>query len=107
VAQAYPYRYHIALDGAGLNGLEGLAGVCAFHFEPADGSYAYKVRYFDGAAAGHAVSLNPCATVGFLGNAAQHLCSTTPPPWRRSSASPPCASKRSTPRCRARPTWSG
>jgi hypothetical protein len=73
MAYAYPYRYHVALDGAGLNGLEGLAGVCAFHYQPADGSYAYKVRYFDGAAAGHAVSLNPAATVGFLGNAAQHL----------------------------------
>lgn len=70
---AYPYRYHVALDGNGLNGLEGLAGVCAFHYDPADGSYAYKVTYFDGAAAGHAVSLNPAGTVGFLGNAAQHL----------------------------------
>lgn len=73
MGQAYPYRYHIALDGNGLNGLEGLAGVCAFHYDPADGGYAYKVRYFEGAAAGHAVSLNPAGTIGFLGNAAQHL----------------------------------
>lgn len=70
---AYPYRYHVALDGAGLNGLEGMAGICAFHYDPSDGAYAYKIRYFDGAAAGHAVSLNPSGRVGFLGNAAQHL----------------------------------
>ena len=32
----YPYRFHIALDGNGLNGLEGRAGVCQFLF--CDGS---------------------------------------------------------------------
>ena len=36
-------------------------------------AYAYKVQYFDGAAAGHATTVNPGRTVGFLGNAGQHL----------------------------------
>ncbi len=69
----YPYAFHIALDGNGINGLEGMAGVCVFLFDPEDDSYAYKVRYFDGAAAGHSVSVNPAGTYGFLGNAGQHL----------------------------------
>ncbi len=69
----YRYAFHIALDGNGVNGLEGLAGVCLFLFNPADNRYAYKIKYFDGIAAGHAVGLNPSATVGFLGNAGQHL----------------------------------
>jgi hypothetical protein len=69
----YRYAFHIALDGNGVNGLEGLAGVCLFLFNPADNSYAYKIKYYDGIAAGHAVGLNPSATVGFLGNAGQHL----------------------------------
>src|SRR5215470_4224387 len=38
----YPYSYHIALDGNGINGFEGMAGVCVFRFNPADDSYAYK-----------------------------------------------------------------
>jgi hypothetical protein len=69
----YPYRLHVALDGNGINGFEGMAGVCVFLYDPHDGSYAYKVKYFDGIAAGHAVSVNPGGTVGFLGNAGQHL----------------------------------
>lgn len=69
----YPYRFHIALDGNGLNGLEGMAGVCQFHFDPADDSYAYKLRYYDGIAGGHAVSVNPAGSIGFLGNTGQHL----------------------------------
>jgi hypothetical protein len=69
----YPYRFHIALDGNGLNGLEGMAGVCQFLFDPADNSYAYKIRYFDGIAGGHSVSVNPGGTMGFLGNTGQHL----------------------------------
>lgn len=69
----YPYSYHIALDGNGINGLEGMAGICLFRFNPEDNSYAYKIRYFDGAAAGHSVAVNPSGTVGFLGNAGQHL----------------------------------
>jgi hypothetical protein len=69
----YPYRFHIALDGNGLNGLEGMAGVCQFLFDPADNAYAYKVSYYDGIAGGHAVSVNPGGTIGFLGNTGQHL----------------------------------
>ena len=69
----YPYRFHIALDGSGLNGLEGMAGVCQFHFDPADNAYAYKISYYDGIAGGHSVSVNPGGTIGFLGNTGQHL----------------------------------
>jgi hypothetical protein len=69
----YPYAYHIALDGNGINGLEGMAGICKFLFDPADNSYAFKVKYFDGAAAGHACAVSPDRKVGYLGNAGQHL----------------------------------
>lgn len=71
--KGYPRAFHIALDGNGINGLEGMAGVCLFLFDPANDAYAYKVRYYDGVAAGHAVAVNPSGTVGFLGNAGQHL----------------------------------
>ncbi len=71
--KVYPYRFHIALDGNGLNGLEGMAGVCQFHFDPVDNAYAYKITYYDGVAGGHAVSVNPSGTLGFLGNTGQHL----------------------------------
>ena len=71
--KGYPYAFHIALDGNGINGLEGMAGVCLFLFNPEDNSYAYKIKYYDGIAGGHAVSVNPSGTVGFLGNAGQHL----------------------------------
>jgi hypothetical protein len=69
----YPYAFHIALDGNGINGLEGMAGVCLFLFDPADNSYAYKITYYDGIAAGHAVNVNPGGTHAFLGNVGQHL----------------------------------
>jgi hypothetical protein len=69
----YPYAFHIALDGNGINGLEGMAGVCLFLYNPADASYAYKIKYFQGMAGGHAVNVNPARTYGFLGNAGQHL----------------------------------
>jgi hypothetical protein len=69
----YPYAFHVALDGNGINGFEGMAGVCLFHYDPADHRYAYKVKYFDGVAAGHAVSVSPDGRTGFLGNAAQQL----------------------------------
>jgi hypothetical protein len=71
--RTYPYRFHIALDGNGLNGLEGLAGVCQFLFDPVDDAYAWKIAYFDGIAGGHAVSVNTEGTIGFLGNTGQHL----------------------------------
>jgi hypothetical protein len=69
----YPYAFHVALDGNGINGLEGMAGVCLFLFDPADNSYAYKIKYYNGMAGGHAVSVNPTRRFGFLGNAGQHL----------------------------------
>jgi len=71
--KGYPYAFYIALDGNGVNGLEGMAGVCLFLFNPKDNSYAYKIRYYDGVAAGHWVTVNPEGTIGFLGNAGQHL----------------------------------
>jgi hypothetical protein len=67
------YRFYVALDGNGVDGFEGMAGVCQFRYDPTDGSYAYKVKYFNGASAGHATSVSPDGTVGFLGNAGQHL----------------------------------
>jgi len=69
----YPYAFHIALDGNGLNGLEGRAGVCIFRYDPESGRYAYTIDYFDGIAGGHAVSVSPDRRVGFLGNTGQHL----------------------------------
>ena len=71
--RTYPYRFYIALDGNGISGFEGRAGICLFLFAPADNSTAYTVQYFPGAAAGHATSVTPGRTVGFLGNAGQHL----------------------------------
>lgn len=69
----YPYAYHVALDGSGLNGLEGRAGVCIFRYDPKSDRYAYKISYFSGVAGGHAVSVSPERTAGFLGNTGQHL----------------------------------
>jgi hypothetical protein len=71
--RSYPYAFHVALDGNGINGLEGMAGVVIFLFDPADDSYAYKISYFDGIAGGHAVSVNPSRDYGVLGNAGQHI----------------------------------
>ena len=71
--RGFPYAFYVALDGNGANGLEGMAGMCLFLYDPADGRYAWKVSYYDGIAAGHACSINPSAKVGFLGNAGQHL----------------------------------
>jgi hypothetical protein len=69
----YVYDFHVALDGSGVNGLEGMAGVCLFRYDPEGNRYAWKVRYFDGIGAGHAVSVQPESRLGFLGNAGQHL----------------------------------
>jgi hypothetical protein len=71
--RSYPYAFHVALDGNGLNGLEGRAGLCLFHYDPLTGDHAYKVTYFDGVAGGHAPSVNPGRGTGFLGNTGQHL----------------------------------
>lgn len=69
----YPYAFHIALDGNGLNGLEGRAGVCVFRYDPVSGRYAYDIEYYDGLAGGHAVSVSRDRRVGFLGSTGQHL----------------------------------
>lgn len=69
----YPYAFHIALDGNGINGLEGRAGTCIFLFDPADNSYAYQIRFHDGIGGGHATTVDPTGSLGFLGNAGQHL----------------------------------
>lgn len=69
----YPYAFHIALDGNGLNGLEGRAGVCIFRYDPRSNRYAYDVSFYDGMAGGHAVSVSPDRRVGFLGSTGQHL----------------------------------
>jgi hypothetical protein len=71
--RGYDYAFYVALDGNGANGLEGMAGMCLFLYDPADDRFAWKIKYYDGVAAGHACSVNPSATVGFLGNAGQHL----------------------------------
>src|SRR5690606_35273254 len=71
--KTYPYAFHIALDGNGINGLEGQAGVCNFYFDPIDNSYAFKVKYHNGMAGGHAVSISPDRNFGYLGTAGQHL----------------------------------
>jgi len=69
----FPYQFHIALDGNGLNGLEGRAGVCIFRYDPRTEAFAYSIEYYDGVAGGHAVSVAPDRHVGFLGNTGQHL----------------------------------
>ena len=71
--RSYPYAFHIALDGNGLNGLEGRAGVCLFQYDPVTGDHAYKVTYYPGASGGHAPNVDPSRRIGFLGNTGQHL----------------------------------
>lgn len=67
------YEYYIALDGSGLNGLEGRAGMCVFRYNPSTGQYNFDVKYYAGMAGGHAVSISPDRKIGFLGNTSQHL----------------------------------
>ena len=71
--RGYPYAFYVALDGNGANGLEGMAGMCLFLYDPVGERFAWKIKYYDGIAAGHACSVNPSGKVGFLGNAGQHL----------------------------------
>jgi hypothetical protein len=63
----------IALDGHGLNGFEGFAGIARLRCEPERGHYDIDVRFYDGVAGGHATQVNPGGTVGFLGNMSQLL----------------------------------
>jgi hypothetical protein len=71
--RTYPYSFHVALDGSGLNGLEGRAGVCVLRYDPDTGDHSYKITYFTGASGGHGTSVSPERTAGFLGNVGQHL----------------------------------
>jgi hypothetical protein len=73
IVPVYPYAFHVALDGNGMNGLEGRAGICVLLYDPVTGDHAYKVEYFDGASGGHAPNVDPSRRVGFLGNTGQHL----------------------------------
>lgn len=67
------FNFYIALDGHGLNGFEGFAGVARLACDPEADRWEPQVRFFDGIAGGHAVQLSPQATVGFLGNLSQQL----------------------------------
>jgi hypothetical protein len=63
----------VALDGNGLNGFEGFAGIARLRCEPDRDLYDIEVRYFDGLAGGHATQINREGTVGYLGNLSQTL----------------------------------
>lgn len=53
-----------ALDGNGLDGRRGLAGVLSAEFRDDDTFSAPVIRFYDGVAAGHAVQLGPPDTTG-------------------------------------------
>ena len=67
------FDYFIALDGNGLNGFEGFAGVARLRCDPAANRYDIEVKYFDGVAGGHALQINPDGSLGYLGNLSQTL----------------------------------
>jgi hypothetical protein len=68
-----PFDMLIALDGHGLNGFEGFAGIARLSCDVDADRYDVSVRYYDGIAGGHATQINPSGTVGFLGNLSQQL----------------------------------
>jgi hypothetical protein len=65
------FDFFIALDGHGLNGFEGFAGIAKLHCEPDRDSWEPEVKFFDGVAGGHATQLSPGGAIGFLGNLSQ------------------------------------
>jgi hypothetical protein len=67
------FDFFIALDGHGLNGFEGYAGVARLRCDPERDTWQPEVKFFDGVAGGHAVQLAPGGTIGFLGNLSQQL----------------------------------
>ncbi len=67
------FDFFIALDGFGLNGFEGLAGVARLRAEPESDEFEVKVKFFDGLAGGHATQINPSGSLGYLGNLSQTL----------------------------------
>ncbi|MBT8496352.1 MAG: hypothetical protein KJO07_25120, partial [Deltaproteobacteria bacterium] len=66
-------RLYIALDGNGLNGFEGFAGIAKLSIDPGARDFDIDVRFYPGVAGGHATQLNPSGTVGYLGNLSQTL----------------------------------
>jgi len=67
------FDFFIALDGHGLNGFEGFAGIARLRCDPARDRWEPEIKFFDGVAGGHAVQIAPRGTVGFLGNLSQQL----------------------------------
>jgi len=67
------FDFFIALDGHGLNGFEGFAGIARLRCEPEANRWEPEVRFFPGVAGGHATQIAPGGTVGFLGNLSQQL----------------------------------
>jgi hypothetical protein len=67
------FDFFIALDGHGLNGFEGFAGIAKLHCDPDRDRWEPEVRFYDGIAGGHATQLSPGGKVGFLGNLSQQL----------------------------------
>ena len=106
--RTYPYAFHVALDGSGLNGLEGRAGVCVFRYDPADEAHAYKVTYFDGVAGGHAVIGQPAAD-GRLPRQHRPAPALLRPRHARGGRPglDPALRDPRPPRSRPAPTWSG
>src|SRR6185436_894439 len=76
-AARYPrgmrFDFFIALDGHGLNGFEGFAGIARLRCDSAADTWVPEVQWFHGVAGGHAVQIAPGGTVGFLGNLSQQL----------------------------------
>ena len=67
------FDFFIALDGHGLNGFEGFAGIARLRCDPDASRWQPEVRFYDGIAGGHATQLSPGGKVGFLGNLSQQL----------------------------------
>lgn len=70
------FRFYIALDGSGLNGFEGFAGIARLEGDPDRDDYRVDVRFYPGVAGGHATQLSPGESgrrIGFLGNLSQTL----------------------------------
>jgi hypothetical protein len=67
------FDFFIALDGHGLNGFEGFAGIARLSCDPDRGHWHPEVKFYDGVAGGHAAQISPGGKLGFLGNLSQQL----------------------------------
>ncbi|MEZ4226543.1 MAG: hypothetical protein R3B13_36690 [Polyangiaceae bacterium] len=67
------FDFFIALDGFGLNGFEGLAGVARLRAAPESNDYQIDVKYFSGLSGGHATQVSPGGKRAYLGNLSQLL----------------------------------